>query len=125
MPKKTRTRSRRYRPRFLTLSFPFYREHYVKMHNVQYICPYENCPTKKYQRLKVDLDATTDKKDLKKEIFTNRGNLFDFARHVYYHEHVHPQLSMPHECIGNCEIKKIEKQAVSDRVIHRILFFPL
>ena len=94
----------------IILSFPFYREHYVKMHNVQYICPYENCPTKKYQRLKVDLDATTDKKDLKKEIFTNRGNLFDFARHVYYHEHVHPQLSMPHECIGNCEIKKIKKK---------------
>ena len=56
--------------------------HFRKEHTIHYVCPYENCGFK-----------------VKK--MESRSAKFGFARHLYFHEHEHPQLSYPHECIGN------------------------
>ena len=53
------------------------KDHYIHTHNLEYVCPYEKCSDK-----------------------VRNKSLFEFARHIYYHENKHPQLEYPHECIA-------------------------
>ena len=61
------------------------KEHFFVTHTIHYVCPVENC---KHVVAKLD---------------THRRQ-FELARHIWGHDHEHPQLSMPHECIGKLSL---------------------
>ena len=56
-------------------------DHFIKAHTIHYLCPYENCGH--------TIQNLTDQK-----------SQFSFARHMFYHDHEHPQLSCPHVCLA-------------------------
>jgi len=55
--------------------------HFFVTHTIHYVCPVENC---KHVVAKLD----------------SHKRQFELARHIWGHDHEHPQLSMPHECIA-------------------------
>ena len=57
------------------------KEHHVKFHTIHYLCPYDKCGHA-VQKLE------------------NEVAMFKFARHIYYHNHDHPQVMCPHKCLG-------------------------
>ena len=75
------------------------KEHFIQKHRLEYVCPYEKC------RNQVRIQT-----------------LFEFARHIYYHENKHPQFEYPHECLA-CGfetpfIKQVETHVKNEGPFH-------